>query len=68
MEILPNSWDIPAIFDWLAAQGEVNQTDMFNTFNMGIGMAVVIDPADLGSCLEYFGNEGIKSWHIGWVR
>jgi phosphoribosylformylglycinamidine cyclo-ligase len=68
MEILPNSWDIPAIFGWLAAQGEVNQTDMFNTFNMGIGMAVVIDPDDLGQCLKYFGNEEIKSWHIGWVR
>jgi len=68
MEILANSWNIPSIFNWLAEHGNVPETDMFNTFNMGIGMAVVIDPDDLAKCLEYFDSEGIKSWHIGWVR
>lgn len=68
MEILPNSWNIPSIFQWLAEQGNVRETEMFNTFNMGIGMAVVIASDDLEQCLEFFRSEDIKSWHIGWVR
>ncbi|AFY72395.1 phosphoribosylformylglycinamidine cyclo-ligase [Synechococcus sp. PCC 7502] len=68
MEILPQSWEIPQIFQWLAEQGQVNQADMFDTFNMGIGMAVVIDPDDLEQTLAHFTSYDIKSWHIGWVR
>lgn len=68
MEILPQSWEIPVIFKWLAEQGNVNETDMFSTFNMGIGMAVIIEAEDLEQCLEFFRGENIKSWHIGWVR
>ncbi len=72
MELLPKSWEIPAIFQWLAEQGEVSEVDMFNTFNMGIGMAVVVAAEDLEQCLGFFANffadSEIKAWHIGWVR
>ncbi len=68
IEILPQSWEIPPIFSWLAEQGEVETTEMFKTFNMGIGMAVVVEAEDLPETLEYFANLGMKSWHIGWVR
>jgi phosphoribosylformylglycinamidine cyclo-ligase len=68
MEILPQSWEIPAIFNWLAEQGEVNTEDMFNTFNMGIGMAVIVAADRLDKCLEYFDLKNIKAWHVGWVR
>jgi phosphoribosylformylglycinamidine cyclo-ligase len=67
MEILPQ-WEIPAIFKWLAEQGEVSTEDMFDTFNMGIGMAVVIAADRLEQCLTYFDLKNIKAWHIGWVR
>ncbi len=67
VQLLPNSWDIPPIFNWLAEQGQVLETDMFNTFNMGIGMAVIIAAEDLASGLAYFQGQEIPVWHIGQV-
>jgi phosphoribosylformylglycinamidine cyclo-ligase len=67
VQLLPNSWDIPPIFNWLAEQGQVSETDMFNTFNMGIGMAVIIAAEDLASGLAYFQGQEIPVWHIGQV-
>ena len=40
-----NSWEQPAIFDWLQQQGNVESREMYRTFNCGIGMCVVV-PAD----------------------
>ena len=42
--IIPNSWGIPAEFDWMMKQGPVDPIEMFNTFNMGIGFVVVVPP------------------------
>jgi len=37
-----NSWRVPAIFEFLQRHGKVDRTEMFQVFNMGIGMAVVV--------------------------
>lgn len=37
------SWDIPKIFDLISKEGKVSQDDMFSTFNMGIGMILVVE-------------------------
>jgi len=68
IHLFPHSWPIPPIFGWLAAQGSVPELDMFNTFNMGIGMAVIVDPKDLAQGLTYFHNQEIPAWQIGEVR
>jgi phosphoribosylformylglycinamidine cyclo-ligase len=39
-----SSWQVPPIFRWLAEVGQVSEVEMFNTFNMGIGMAIVLPP------------------------
>jgi len=44
--INPESWEIPSIFDFLQNAGNVSKNEMFRVFNMGIGMVVIIDPAD----------------------
>jgi phosphoribosylformylglycinamidine cyclo-ligase len=67
VQIVRNSWQIPAIFQWLAAEGEVTELDMFNTFNMGIGMAVVVDPAKADQAIAYFQSQGFVSDRIGEV-
>ena len=46
-QIIPNSWEVPAEFGWLMQQGPVELLEMFNTFNMGIGLVLVV-PADAG--------------------
>jgi phosphoribosylformylglycinamidine cyclo-ligase len=40
---------------------------MYNTFNMGLGMVVVVAPADLERCIAGFAGAGIKASHVGEV-
>jgi phosphoribosylformylglycinamidine cyclo-ligase len=67
VQIVRNSWQIPAMFQWLAAEGEVPEVDMFNTFNMGIGMAVVVNPEKADEAIAYFQSHGFVSDRIGEV-
>ena len=48
LEIDLSSWDLPAIFKWLAQQGNIAQAELLKTFNCGIGMVVIVaaDSAD----------------------
>lgn len=41
-----NSYEVPAIFKMLQNDGEIEEKMMYNTFNMGIGMVLAVDPAD----------------------
>jgi phosphoribosylformylglycinamidine cyclo-ligase len=43
----PSSWQVPAIFDLIRKRGRVADDEMFGTFNMGLGMIVVLDREDL---------------------
>ena len=51
----------PALFDVLAKEGNVPERDMFNTFNMGVGMTLVVAAEDADKALEILhahGEEG----------
>lgn len=67
VQITRHSWQIPPLFQWLQAQGEVPESDMFNTFNMGIGMAVVVDPQKADQAIAYFQAQGFTTNRIGEV-
>ena len=67
VQIFRNSWQIPVLFQWLAAQGEVPELDMFHTFNMGIGMAIVVDPTKVEAAIAWFQSHGLKGDRIGEV-
>jgi phosphoribosylformylglycinamidine cyclo-ligase len=67
VKIFRNSWQIPAIFQWLQSEGEVPELDMFNTFNMGIGMAVVVSPEKADEAIAYFQSQGFTTNLIGEV-
>jgi phosphoribosylformylglycinamidine cyclo-ligase len=45
--IRAGSWDVPAIFQWLERAGGVPREDMLRTFNMGVGLILVVAPADV---------------------
>ena len=47
-----DSLRIPPIFDLIAEKGNIPEHDMFNTFNMGIGMCIIVDKADADKALE----------------
>jgi phosphoribosylformylglycinamidine cyclo-ligase len=53
-----DSWEIPPIFKFIQCEGDVEEEEMFNVFNMGAGMIAVVDDPSL--------FEGVKeSWVIG---
>ena len=64
-EIRKDSYEVPAIFRLMAEKGEVSEHVMYNTFNMGVGMVVAVDPADVEKTLEAFRAAGENSFVIG---
>lgn len=53
-----NSIDILPIFDLIARTGHIPERDMFNTFNMGVGMTVSVDKADADKALDVLNSSG----------
>ncbi len=53
------------IFDLIAKVGEVPERDMFNTFNMGVGMSIVVHPEDADKAIEILKANGEEAYIIG---
>ena len=66
-EILPGSWPVPPVFDLVAEAAEATPGEMASTFNMGIGMVLVVPSARLAEVLRAAGDGGIDAFHIGRV-
>ncbi|MCH5206607.1 MAG: phosphoribosylformylglycinamidine cyclo-ligase [Oscillospiraceae bacterium] len=64
-KIIKDSWDIPPIFALLQKEGGISEHDMFNTFNMGVGMAVVVEKFDAEKAVEILKNNGEEAFIIG---
>lgn len=60
-----DSYEVPAIFRLMAEKGEVSELVMYNTFNMGVGMMVAVDPADVEKTLRAFEAAGETCFVIG---
>lgn len=60
-----NSYEIPAIFKMMAREGNVAEEMMYNTYNMGIGMMVCVDPADVDKTMEAIKAAGDTPYVIG---
>lgn len=56
LEISNNAWEIPALFRIMQALGNVKTQEMFRTFNMGIGLVLIIDPNDVGLATDTLGE------------
>ena len=59
---------VPAIFRIIREKGGIPERDMFNTFNMGVGMSVVISPEDTGKALETLTSHGVDAYVIGEIK
>lgn len=59
------TWEILPIFNLLQEKGGISEHDMFNTYNMGVGMAVIVDPKDADSVIEHMNTYGIRATNIG---
>ncbi|MCL4156821.1 UNVERIFIED_CONTAM: hypothetical protein GTU68_015295, partial [Idotea baltica] len=66
-QIDPASWTRPVVFDWIAKEGGVEETEMRRAFNCGIGMVVVVAPASEAAVREAFEAAGETVTTIGAV-
>ncbi len=64
-KIKQGSFPIPPIFNLIQKEGNIPEHDMYNTFNMGVGMAVVVDSADAGKAVEILKENGENAFVIG---
>ncbi|MDO5155265.1 MAG: phosphoribosylformylglycinamidine cyclo-ligase [Eubacteriales bacterium] len=63
-----NSYDVPAIFKLMAKTGNIEEQMMYNTFNMGLGMVVAIDPKDEEATLKALKAAGESAYVVGHVE
>ena len=62
------SWQYGPIFDWLAATGNISDDEMRRTFNCGVGMCAIVDPADADLAIETLSSSGEKAWRLGTIE
>ena len=60
-------WEKPPIFDFLEKHGRIPHREMFNIFNMGIGMILMVDAKDKDAVIERLAKSGEKAFAIGSV-
>ncbi|MCR4793456.1 MAG: phosphoribosylformylglycinamidine cyclo-ligase [Lachnospiraceae bacterium] len=64
-QIEKNSYDIPPIFGLIAKTGGIEEHMMYNTYNMGLGMVLALDPSDADKAVEILNGAGEKAFVVG---
>jgi phosphoribosylformylglycinamidine cyclo-ligase len=62
---ITRAWPVPPIFGWLREAGAIPDDDMVRTFNLGVGMIVILAPGDAAGAIAHFWQAGIDAWEIG---
>lgn len=66
-KIEKGSWKIPPIFTLMQKEGNVEEKGMFNTFNMGIGMMLAVNPEQAALAIEVLKENGEQAYQIGQI-
>ncbi len=66
--IQKDSYEVPALFRMLAKEGNIEEKMMYNTYNMGIGMVLAVDPADADKTRAAIEAAGETSYMIGHIE
>ena len=67
-EIQASGWELPPLFQWLQAQGNIVPTEMYKTFNCGIGMAIVMAKENAAAAKALLEAAGETVFEIGHIR
>jgi len=67
LKIYKGSWRVPRIFELIQKKGRIADRDMYHTFNMGVGMVLVVEKKSAQSVIEKLRRQAVKSWIIGEV-
>lgn len=65
--IQSDSWAQPEIFNWLQSQGNISDTEMYRTFNCGVGMIICIASDEAEAVVDKLKNLGEAAWVIGQI-
>jgi phosphoribosylformylglycinamidine cyclo-ligase len=66
-EIRRGAWEMPAIFPYIQSCGDIAESEMFAAFNMGIGLILIVSPADAARVTALLGEAGERAFAIGVV-
>ncbi|MCK4244016.1 MAG: phosphoribosylformylglycinamidine cyclo-ligase [Candidatus Omnitrophica bacterium] len=66
--IKAGSWDIPPIFSLIREKGKISQKEMFATFNLGIGMAIIVSTKETKRVMDALSKMKIASFLIGKIK
>ena len=66
-KVKKDSYEVPAIFRLLQDTGKIEDHVMYNTYNMGVGMVLALDPADADAAVKALDTAGEKGYIIGEV-
>ena len=63
-----DSYPVPPIFKLLAEKGDIEEQMMYNTYNMGLGMIVAVDPKDVDRTMEAIREAGDTPYVVGRIE
>ena len=61
------SWEQGAVFDFLQQHGNIDTAEMRRTFNCGVGMVVVVNPAHAVRAVDLLNESGEQAWQLGTI-
>lgn len=67
-QIDAQSWPLPKLFQWLQQAGNVEQQEMYRTFNCGIGMAVIVPAEQADAAQAFLIEQGETVYRLGTIR
>ncbi len=63
-----SSWQLPAVFNWLQQQGNIEPQEMYRTFNCGVGMVICVPADEVSAALALLNAAGEHAWQIGEIQ
>ena len=66
--IKKGSWEVLPIFNLMQKKADIPERDMYNTFNMGIGMVVAVDEKDVDATIKAMKEAGDEAFVVGYVE
>ncbi|MCQ6280532.1 phosphoribosylformylglycinamidine cyclo-ligase [Bacillus sp. EB600] len=67
VKVNENSWPVPPVFKLISTLGKIETKEMYNVFNMGIGMVIAVSKEEAPGLLEHFKQLGEPAYEIGAV-
>jgi phosphoribosylformylglycinamidine cyclo-ligase len=62
------AWRLPPLFQWLQAQGDIADEELYRVFNCGIGLVAIVAPADAARAVRILSAAGETVWRLGRVE